>query len=739
MAEPTKLHTDLVELLARIQADGYVSDTHDGTSDLLSTLHALPTLGERGCVEEVREIARTVLDARDEEGGWDDTWKTVIAVESLVGLKLRNLPVDGVVEALEYAVNVLRSAPPLEPMERELRLARALVLAGMARQESALLDAGILRIHALLDTTPQWSTDLTETLHGLLSLVDLLAISKDDATRALIEQQIQSTNLEDVDAWAVNAPVQLQTRAGIVLAKLERVEPARALLALANGADAATCDTITLKHRIELAARLETMGALKAQPLPEDDEAERVTESVSEDLFSDHANGSAQPEAVEPEPHAVVAGDTETDLFSDPGGSLLILESLVEVWKRFPATAPTDREQAMLEVEDHVYGVWADQSMPLVSLLLALDDTAEAARNVVSQVLDHTDTIPFELLICLPDTADPALYTLFDEVGAYTVKVAGELCTAENLARVIKEAKAPYIAPIKPSDTLQPGWLPEQMRAALTGQPSTVYRKDQFDPETYVTRVHSMDTTTSGIAPPPKTSTPDKSSMADLLAQADALIREGDYSSAESALVEMQPALNGHVAERVIFWTLLGDARFRQDRPDEAFQCYQKAVKDDASAERAWIGIGTYHMIKDELEQARSIFSRVVELNPSNQRGHLGLGNSFLKEEKPDEALQHFQHALNHNPSFRHAVVGLVAAAVQSEKMSEAVSGLSSYLEHCPQDVEARFHLAAIYFGTNQASLAKSEAETVLKVNPNHDGARQIVAHLAGPAPSGQG
>ncbi len=739
MAEPTKLHTDLVELLARIHADGYVSDTHDGTPDLLSTLHALPTLGERGCVEEVREITRTVLDARDEEGGWDDTWTTVIAVESLVGLKLRNLPVDGVVEALEFAVNVLRSAPPLEPMERELRLARALVLAGMARQEPALLDAGILRIHALLDTAPLWSDDLTETLHGLLSLVDLLAISKDDATRALIEQQISSTNLEDVDAWAANAPVQLQTRAGIVLAKLDRVEPAVALLSLANQSDAASCDTISLKHRIELAARLEAMGALKPQPLPEDDETERVTESESEDSYADHTNGTAQPETAEPEVGTFTTDDVVAGMFSDPSGSLLMLETLAEVWNRFPATAPQDRDKAMLEVEDHVYGVWADQSMPLVSLLLALDDTSDAARNAVNQVLDHTDTIPFELLVCLPDAADPALIKLLDEVGAYTVKVAGELCTSENLAHVVEEAKAPYIAPIKPSETLQPGWLPDQMRAALTGKPSTVYRKDQFDPTTYVTRARSMELSTTGTAQPPKTSTPGTSNMSDLLAQADALIKEGDYSSAESALVEMQPALNGHVAERVIFWTLLGDARFRQDRPDEAFQCYQKAVKDDASAERAWIGIGTYHMIKDELEQARSIFSRVVELNPSNQRGHLGLGNSFLKEEKPGEALQHFQQALSHNPAFRHAVVGLVAAAVQSEKMSEAVSGLSTYLEHCPEDVEARFHLAAIYFGTNQAALAKNEAETVLKVNPNHDGARQIIAHLAGPAPSGQG
>lgn len=221
-------------------------------------------------------------------------------------------------------------------------------------------------------------------------------------------------------------------------------------------------------------------------------------------------------------------------------------------------------------------------------------------------------------------------------------------------------------------------------------------------------------------------------SLLDLLARAETLIKDGRFDIAEEALIKGKQQVNGNVHSRVMYWTLLGDARFRLNRPEEAYTCYRKAVDDDPSSERAWIGIGTYHLVKDELDEATGIFSRVIELNPANMRGYLGMANTLLKRGNSVEALGYFQKAAEFEPGYRPAIVGIVAAAVQAEKMDAAEPSLERYLEEHPDDVEARFHLAAILFGSQHLDRARDEAVKVLEARPDHKGALELLTHLPG-------
>lgn len=156
--------------------------------------------------------------------------------------------------------------------------------------------------------------------------------------------------------------------------------------------------------------------------------------------------------------------------------------------------------------------------------------------------------------------------------------------------------------------------------------------------------------------------------MTDLLHQADLLIKGGQFSEAEQILEEGQNRVNGNLRKRALFWTMLGDARFRLDRADEAYECYQKAVKSDASTERAWVGIGAYKLFSGDLEEAEDIFRKVIELSPQYGRGYLGLGNVFLRRGENLQAIDYFKEAVRLIPDHRPAIVGLVAAAVQAGK-----------------------------------------------------------------------
>jgi len=222
----------------------------------------------------------------------------------------------------------------------------------------------------------------------------------------------------------------------------------------------------------------------------------------------------------------------------------------------------------------------------------------------------------------------------------------------------------------------------------------------------------------------------EQKALNEMIKKADILIKEGQFNDAERLLLGGQDHINGNLRNRAMFWTLLGDARFRLDRPEEALQCYQKAVSADASAERAWIGIGAYKLIHGELDQAEDIFSKIVSLSPENSRGFMGLGNVYLKRGNHSKALDYFKEAARLAPDHRPAIVGLVASAVQAGRMSEAQFPLEQYLNIKADDIEARFHLAAILFGSQDTVRAREEAEKVLRVKPDHRGAKELMNHL---------
>lgn len=109
MSDHRDLRNDIVELKNRL-SEGMVCLTARGKVSVRATAHAIPTLAERGMVGAAHHLAEHLADYRDEEGGWDDPWSTIFALEAYVGLMLRGVPVDGSEDVIRYAVKVLRSA-----------------------------------------------------------------------------------------------------------------------------------------------------------------------------------------------------------------------------------------------------------------------------------------------------------------------------------------------------------------------------------------------------------------------------------------------------------------------------------------------------------------------------------------------------------------------------------------------------------------------------------------------------
>lgn len=1053
MVDKKSLIQDIEELKLRVSISGMLKRVRDGEDDLLTTAHSVPTLASVGMTDEAVAGMRALLLQRDEFGGWDEPATTIIALEALVALTLRKITVPHSDGAIDIAVKVLRDHRPLDQPEWELRLARAIVLSGLASQDAAVIDAGLLRARSLLEGSPAWNESLPERLHALLALTDLVTISKDPGTQDILTTMLKNIGMIGGDgSWMHEITSETAARAGNILEKLGHHDQAVAAYEFSSKlALHSSMSTTALKHRVELGVRLfgePASNDLSQEKEPEEEasqtevsnEVEETVATVSSDtkkenLPSDGFNGngrvsaivvqkhsdeeitktlaalirqSRQPEQIivvwadssqqvhlpeyagewvevrhgssrplegwklgfsaatsqwvwpmragaEPEQNVLSTmvaatgehdavyvsrerGELElrlTDLIATPSlapercllkrasvniashgqsfweiahlslssldwaekvesdGSIVkeapqTLETLAALacelprfHSRYHANSPEERQhrrKSLDKIRKALYSGYQEEQAPLVSLLVDGTASTEKLRSAVHAIIGNTSSIPFEVIAISGPDLNHSVSSAMEHMGVLVLESnAANPASAWNLAA--SQAKGLIWVFIDGSLEVESGWLEpllhamqEEQDAAIAGglvqtssmtvahagiafhesaQPyrmhstapvviPAIHRRRSFqalaggllltdaglfrklggldeslnrdsalidyclkarqhgvrviyEPKSHAVDSGVIQTATEGlqairerwsgrvvsdleiyarmdgynvlggadalhlkpIGTTAKTSEPvakaempklpingatlaespvhgeeDYGKLASLLTRAELLMENGKYDVAEKELVGGQNQVNGNAQARVLYWTLLGDSRFRLDKPEEAYDCYQKAVKDDPSAERAWIGIGTYFLVKGELEQAQDIFSRVVNLNDTSMRGFLGLGNVMLRKGQASDALSQFIDANRIDPGYRPTIVGLVAAAVQAEEMDEALTPLRSYLDLHPEDSEARFHYAAILYGGNEVEQAREEAQRVLLVNPQHRGALELIDNL---------
>ncbi len=1095
------LQDDLNELVKRIRKDGFVSDKRKGKPDILSTAFSLPTLAERGKIDETKQLAEVLLNSRDEEGGWDDDWNTIISLEGLVGLKLRGFQLDELDDAIKQAVTVLKGIPAQSSADQELRLSRSLVLAGLALNEAKMIDVGLLRVRAVLDKGFSDIIERSEAIHGLLSLADLHTITKDPSIKVVLDKRIEFHELSNPDQWAEGEDVSVVACAGTILEKTGNKTAAQKVFEIVSDKKPSSLDSISLKHRTELAVRLfdpdskhveqnnadekeksskkravenqakpgkpepgeaskeqenrditpeltkkqieesdakipsgeisgfpayqsfesqipsvsvivlqrgdgddlkETLTALSRQSvksfevvvialpgtrvnlnrlttsstlriiipsalesegerwnraldmisgdwtwiipsgiIPDSGTLKKMLKGVADDIDAIHLSDRKEEfkqvfidiqegPSIQPERSLIRSSILQDSRFNDSMNAeplwRFILDGFITTWQEvvtsnnagFSGESPQDLRLLAYQAADiyeiertHpakdtrvnnkrlnnalfarrvAYEEYRRHGKPLVSIIIPHYNLPDMLETCIKSVLENTQQIPFELIVVDngSDNTTEEMIDKFDDYGVLYLRNRKNEGFARACNRGAREAKGDYLVFLNNDTEVQLGWLRAMMRGideepdvgivgarllfpnrtiqhtgiaissdllpahiysnAPANLPNVLKRRfyqavtaacmlvkrelflnlngfDEkykngfedvdfclrsrqknfrvlYEPEAVVIhhseqtpgrkehdvenahlfldrwsgilksdfqmyaemdgfKVEEKEGSTKLIPINPqllinaeeegrlmdkelKFSEPnlaedtivrekpenEEESLLDLLSRADMMIKDGRFTDAEQTLIGGAKRVNGNVHQRAMYWTLLGDARFRLNRAEEAFTCYKKAVSDDPSIERAWIGIGTYHLINDELEKAEDIFTKIIKLAPDYDRGYMGIANVQLKRGKYDEAIRHFKEASRLTPDHRPAIVGLVAAAVQAGKLMEAQPSVERYLKIHPDDFEARFHHAALLYGGKEIQRAKQEALVVLESAPDHHGAKELLEHI---------
>ncbi|MBW2121472.1 MAG: glycosyltransferase [Deltaproteobacteria bacterium] len=165
---------------------------------------------------------------------------------------------------------------------------------------------------------------------------------------------------------------------------------------------------------------------------------------------------------------------------------------------------------------------------------------------------------------------------------------------------------------------------------------------------------------------------------------------------------------------------------------ERAEASFVEAAGVDPSSDEAWTGLGEVESMRGNHEKAEGAFRKAVGINSKNDRARCGLGLAVWERGKRDEAIEILQRALDINPENLVCLNRLLGCCREEGMFNVAERYLKEYLRVHPLNCEVLYGLGSLYYEWGRYEEARRAAETILMFEPNHKGANEMTALLAG-------
>jgi tetratricopeptide (TPR) repeat protein len=171
-------------------------------------------------------------------------------------------------------------------------------------------------------------------------------------------------------------------------------------------------------------------------------------------------------------------------------------------------------------------------------------------------------------------------------------------------------------------------------------------------------------------------------------------------------------------------WKNLGNALYKQEKLDEALDCYQQALSLETNAPTLYYQLGLVLQKQGKLDEAIANYQQCIAFNPNQATAYYNLGYALQTQGKLDEAIDCYQQALTLEPNFVLAYQNLGATLHEKGEIHKAITCYERLLEIAPDYAEAYYNLACLVQGIQ---LEKSIAfySRAIELDPEH-----IKAHL---------
>jgi tetratricopeptide (TPR) repeat protein len=194
--------------------------------------------------------------------------------------------------------------------------------------------------------------------------------------------------------------------------------------------------------------------------------------------------------------------------------------------------------------------------------------------------------------------------------------------------------------------------------------------------------------TPAGLFNSPPVSTSVASNLAQALAQAVALHRQGDLAQAEKIYARIIKARRDHFDAL----HLLGLLKHQAGKAGEAYRLISAALAVNPRSADAHSNFGlVLHALKRD-DDALASFERALALDPAHVEALNNRGTALLNRGRAAEALASFERLLTINPRHPEAQVNRANALLELERVDEAIAGYDAVLAAQPRHAGAHFN-----------------------------------------------
>ena len=126
-------------------------------------------------------------------------------------------------------------------------------------------------------------------------------------------------------------------------------------------------------------------------------------------------------------------------------------------------------------------------------------------------------------------------------------------------------------------------------------------------------------------------------------------------------------------------------------------------------------------------EEAIALIRHALDIRPDAARYSI-YAEALRRKGQTDEAIAAYRAALRQDDRYPAALANLAAMLAERGRLDEAIPLARRAVDAEPHAAQNRFNLALMYLNSNQPAPAREQLEAVLRIEPNHAGARQLLS-----------
>jgi tetratricopeptide (TPR) repeat protein len=176
--------------------------------------------------------------------------------------------------------------------------------------------------------------------------------------------------------------------------------------------------------------------------------------------------------------------------------------------------------------------------------------------------------------------------------------------------------------------------------------------------------------------------------------------------------------------------TELALAYERHGRTEDAIRTYKKAIEVDPDHALSHNNLGLHYAKLGRMEEAIDEYRQAVRISPGYYKAFINLGVVYYSLGRDEDAIREYQMALEIYPEFPVAHFNLGLAYERLGRVEEAIREYQIATSQDLDFLEAYYQLGLNYQKQGRFEEAAKAFQTVLKLNPNHVGARQSIESL---------